>query len=151
MKVPETIRKEHEELHAELAAATREPGRVGEAARVVAKIMHPHFLREDEYAMPPLLLLRPLSQGRFDPAMAEVLPQVERLRSEMPLMLEEHKAIVGALNELAQVALAEGRPGLAVFAEKLKLHAAHEEEILYPAALLVGDLVKAKLPQPVRV
>jgi hypothetical protein len=151
MKVPETIRKEHEELHGQLAAATREPGRVGEAARVVAKIMHPHFLREDEYAMPPLLLLKPLSQGRFDPAMAEILPQVERLRSEMPLMLEEHKAIVGALNELEQVAIAEGRPGIAVFAAELKLHAAHEEEILYPAALLVGEIVKAKLPQPVRV
>jgi len=41
--------------------------------------------------------------------------------------------------------------GVAVFAEQLRVHAAHEEEILYPAAILVGEILKAKLPQPARV
>jgi len=32
-----------------------------------------------------------------------------------------------------------------VFAEKLMLHAQTEEEIFYPAAILVGEYVKSKL------
>jgi len=31
------------------------------------------------------------------------------------------------------------------FAEKLRLHAAIEEEVLYPAAILVGKYVKQRL------
>ena len=48
MKTPDSLRLEHEQLHARLAEAAAQPGRIGEAARTVANIMHPHFLREDE-------------------------------------------------------------------------------------------------------
>jgi hypothetical protein len=54
LMIPHSLRVEHEELHAELAKATREGGQVGEAAKAVAKVLHPHFLREEEYALPPL-------------------------------------------------------------------------------------------------
>ncbi|MBS0326494.1 MAG: hypothetical protein JSS46_08115, partial [Proteobacteria bacterium] len=36
--VPKSIREEHEELHQDLARATRQPGAVGEAAREVARV-----------------------------------------------------------------------------------------------------------------
>ncbi|HSF48523.1 MAG TPA: hypothetical protein VLA73_09195 [Burkholderiales bacterium] len=41
-RIPKPLKSEHEELHGELAAAAREPGHVGEAARIVAKLLHPH-------------------------------------------------------------------------------------------------------------
>lgn len=151
MKPPLSLRREHEELHADLARAGQVPGRIGEAARAVARIMHPHFLREDEYAMPPLSLLARLANGPVTPDMAAVLPLVARLKEELPLMIEEHRAIMGAVRELAVAADTEGDERYIRFAAELMVHAQMEEEVLYPAAVLVGEYVKLKLPQPVRV
>lgn len=53
-EIPAPLRAEHAALHDKLAAATRESGAVGEAAREVARLLHPHFEREEEFAMPPL-------------------------------------------------------------------------------------------------
>ncbi|HXV85487.1 MAG TPA: hemerythrin domain-containing protein [Gemmatimonadales bacterium] len=145
MKAPQSLRHEHDALHAALARAECAPGRVGEAARTLARIMHPHFLREDEYATPPLGLLPDLARGHVTAAMRAVLPQVERLRTELPLMLEEHRAIIGALDELAAAADAAGQSEIVDFAEELKRHAEVEEEIMYPAAILVGQYVKLRL------
>ena len=144
-RIPDSLRVEHERLHARLAAATQQAGRTGEAARTVAKIMHPHFLREDEYAIPPLALLPRLSHGPVTPDMGDILPLVARVKEELPLMLEEHRAIVGALVELASAATDEGQPEWAEFAGELRLHAQMEEEVLYPAAILVGEYVKSQL------
>ncbi len=151
MKAPLSIRREHEELHADLARAEREPGPIGEAAREVARILHPHFLREDEYAIPPLALLPRLAKGQVTPDMAEVLPLVARLKEEMPLMIQEHRAIIGAVQQFATAAESENDEKYIRFAAELLVHAQMEEEVLYPAAVLVGEYVKAKLhPQPVR-
>ena len=49
-KVPEVLKDEHEELQATLARATREPGALGAAARTVANRLHPHFVKEEEFA-----------------------------------------------------------------------------------------------------
>lgn len=152
MKAPLSIRREHEELHADLARAGRMPGRLGETARDVARIMHPHFLREDEYAMPPLSLLARLAKGQVTPDMADVLPLVARLKEEMPLMIEEHRAILGAVRAFALAAEDEENEKYTRFAAELMVHAQLEEEVLYPAAILVGEYVKAKLrPEPARV
>ena len=152
MKTPMSLRREHEELHADLARAGQVPGRIGEAARAVARIMHPHFLREDEYATPPLGLLTRIAkgEGRVTPDMAAVLPLVARLKEELPLMIEEHRAIMGAVRELAVAAETENDEQYIRFAADLMIHAQIEEEVLYPAALLVGEYVKAHLPEPVR-
>ncbi|MBI3630229.1 MAG: hypothetical protein HY217_11765 [Candidatus Rokubacteria bacterium] len=53
--------------------------------------------------------------------------------------------MAGALDVLAQAARRDRKPAVVRFAEKRKLHAQTEEGILYPAALLVGECVKAKL------
>ena len=149
MKAPLSLRREHEELHADLARAGQVPGRIGDAARAVARIMHPHFLREDEYAMPPLSLLARLANGRVTPDMAEVLPLVARLKEELPLMIEEHRAIMGAVRELAVAAETENDEKYIRFAAELIVHAQLEEEVLYPAAILVGEYVQSHL-KPVR-
>jgi hypothetical protein len=52
--IPEPLKEEHDELHGELVRATKEPGAVGEAAKQVARLLHPHFVAEEEYALPPL-------------------------------------------------------------------------------------------------
>ena len=144
-KIPHSLKAEHEELHDELARATQVAGKIGEAAKAVAKLMHSHFEAEEEYAMPPLGLLALLAEGKITPEMGAVLTMTDKLKAELPHMLQEHKAIVGALEGLVKAAKAENKPEYAHFAEKLMLHAQNEEEVLYPATILVGEYLKLKL------
>ncbi len=60
-------------------------------------------------------------------------------------MLEEHKQIVLALNNLIAVAKKYNEKEHIEFAEALVDHAKAEEEVLYPAAMLVGQYVKSKI------
>jgi len=139
--IPHALQVEHEELHATLGRATKEPGAVGEAAREVARLLHPHFVREEEFALPPLALLAELARSGVTAGMAEVLPMTRRLKAELPQMLAEHRQIVGALERLRVAAAAARLPAYERFAEALALHAQTEEQVLYPAAILVGELV----------
>ncbi len=143
--IPEPLKIEHDELHEELAKATKAGGRVGAAAQAVARLLHPHFVQEEKFALPPLALLKHLAEGRFTPDMAEVLAMTDRLETELPHMLAEHEAIVAALDRLVEAASEDGEPEVARFAEKLILHARTEEDVLYPTALLIGEYVKLKL------
>jgi hemerythrin superfamily protein len=144
-KIPRPLKAEHEELHGELVKATKEGGRIGEAARAVAKLLHPHFVKEEEYALPPLGLLSDIAQGKAGPEMEAVLSMTGRLKAELPQMLDEHEQIVRALHDLARAAKQQRRTEYVRFAEKLILHAQTEEEVLYPAAVLIGEYLKLKL------
>jgi len=119
--IPEPLKVEHAELHAELVEATKAGGRVGEAAREVAKRLHPHFVREEEFALPPLGLLASLAKEAVSPDMAGVLALTSKLEAELQGMLAEHKEIVAALRALVAGAEEESKPKHARFAEKLIL------------------------------
>src|SRR5512132_703795 len=86
--IPESMRVEHAEIHDELVRATKLPGRIGDAARALTTILHPHFVREEEIALPPLGLLAPLARGDMTAEMADVLVLTDALRAELPRMLE---------------------------------------------------------------
>ena len=143
--IPDFIKIEHEELHEELAKAIAAGGKTGDAAREVEAVLTPHFEKEEAYAMPPLGLLVPLSRGEIAPEMRSVLMMTDRLRADLPEMLKEHEGIHVALQRLAEAAKAENQLDAAAFAEHLAQHAEEEEQILYPAALLVGDYLRVKL------
>jgi hypothetical protein len=72
------------------------------------------------------------------PAMWDVLLMSDRLQTELPQMLGEHKAIVAALHTLIDAAQRENQMAYAHVAEKLMLHAQTEEEVLYPTAILIS-------------
>jgi hypothetical protein len=150
-EIPAALRAEHEELHAQLAKATKEPGAIGEAAREVARLLHPHFVREEEFALPPLGLLAELARSPVTPEMAAVLPMTRRLKAELPAMLAEHRQILAALDRLRAAAKTAGRPEYESFAAALALHAQHEEHVLYPAAILLGEHLERTLAKRLRV
>jgi hypothetical protein len=144
-ELPTVLTMEHEAIREELGRATHAGGRTGEAAWQVTRVLFPHIYREEQFAIPPLLLLPRLAAGEFTRDMEEILAQTEVLKTELPRMLEEHKAIVAALQKLLQAATAERLVGYARLAQKLILHAQTEEELLYPASILVGEYVKLRL------
>ena len=144
--VPGSLAIEHRELHATLDAITKLPGATGMAAFRVAELMHEHFKAEEEFAMPPLALLRPLAEGAAVPASAQrtTVAMSDRLKADWPRMLHEHTTIREALSVLAVEARAENRPEVLRFVDTLTRHAQQEEEILYPAAILVGEYLELK-------
>lgn len=146
IEIPESIRREHEAIHSGLVAATRAPGRVGTAAKALADVLHPHFVREEEIALPPLGLLAPLAAGEALPkeTLSTAAAMTAALRAEMPEMLEEHVRIRAAVADLRAAAEAVGAEAQVELADELALHARTEEEVLYPAASLVGDLLRAR-------
>jgi hemerythrin-like domain-containing protein len=134
-------------------------GKVGEAAKAVADILHPHFEKEEEYALPPLGLLSSLVSedheqmgregGEADSKITQdiknnVIVMTDKLNSDLPHMIEEHNEIVAALNNLIEIAKVENKTDLVAFAEKLKLHAKTEEQVLYATAILIGKYLKLK-------
>ncbi|WP_270938709.1 hemerythrin domain-containing protein [Falsiroseomonas oryzae] len=149
--IPEALKAEHDGLHAELARATRLGGRTGEAAREVARLLHPHFEKEEEFALPPLALLATIARGETVPqeTARTAAAMAARLQAELPEMLREHAAIVGALDSLSAAAGAEGHAEVTRFAEALKQHARTEEQLLYPAAVLIGAQLRlGNVPEP---
>lgn len=145
--IPLPLQHEHEALHERLRQATQAGGEVGEAAKTLARLMHPHFVKEDQIALPPLGLLAALARGEWNAEMAEVLTLTEQLEAELPQMLAEHQSIVAALNKLREAAARAGRGEIVAFAEALVEHARTEEEVMYPAAVMVGQVVRQRLGQ----
>src|SRR5690606_39075599 len=98
------------------------------------------------YAIPPLGLLEPLARGeKIETEVAdEAISMARRLRDNYNQMLDEHKEISRALEKLAEAARAEDNPEQVRFAESLMLHAQNEEQVLYPATLVIGDYLKLR-------
>ncbi len=147
LSTPHSISIEHRELHETLGRASKEPGTVGVAARALEAVMEPHFRREEEIATPPLSLLRTLADtGEVTSEMAPVLPMTEALQRELPQMLREHEAIRAAVGQFRKAAADAGRQEYVTFSDELAAHSRQEEEILYPAAVLVGRYVRLIVP-----
>lgn len=136
---------EHDRLRQELERATAVGGDTAGAARAVLEVLVPHMLLEEEFAIPPLRLLPRLARGEFTEDMQLILPKTERMKAELPRMLRDHELIIEALRRLLQAAVKEQHDGYAGFAQKLIHHAQQEEEVFYPASILVGEYVKKRL------
>ena len=146
LEVPRSVRAEHEMMHMTLLEGTKAPGRVGAAARAVAALLEPHYVREEQMVMSLLGLLTPLAAGKPipDAVASEARKMSDTLRREMPSMLEDHKKVGTAVEGLRQAAIAEHAPVFQHLAENLASDSQQEEDLLYPAALLVGDLLRAR-------
>jgi iron-sulfur cluster repair protein YtfE (RIC family) len=142
IEIPESLKSGHESLRAALHRAMREPGPLGAAAARVAQVMEGHMMREEKFALRPLGLLKALSRGETPSALADAAKLVEGLKREMPQMVDEHRQIAELLRLLAAEAEAAGKPGYVALAEDLIAHAHLEEDVLYPAAMLVGEYAK---------
>jgi len=143
LEIPAALRAEHQELHEQLLEATRVGGDTGKAAQKVAEKLHAHFVAEEAFALPPLGLLKAVTEGKDTRAEADqAISLSERLEREYSKMLAEHVAIKKALAELDLAARKESRREQQEFVRKLALHAETEETVLYPATLLLGRYLK---------
>ena len=100
MNIPEPLKTEHDELHRELIRATQAGGRTGEAAKAVAKLLHPHFKKEESDALPLLGFLKQLAAGGEVTDEEQILTAAQRLKQALPSMIAEHREIEAALGNL---------------------------------------------------
>jgi len=145
MRTPSSLRAEHEELMATLERAVREEGAIGDAARAVEAELRPHLEKEEEFVLPPLGALTLTGESDVDPE--RVIAMTGRLREELQDLLDDHVRIAVALERLSEEARRVGRAEYERFAHALLQHARLEEEVLYPASLLIGSYVRQKMLQ----
>lgn len=145
LKVPDSLQKRHEAFHAEFVKATKEGGKVGDAARAIEKLGTAHFAKAKD-VFPPLGLLPRLAEGKVTPEMREAVTIAERLRIGLPQIHREHSELLAGLKKLGEAAKGEGKADYVRYVERLTLHIQEEEEeVLYPAVLLICDTVKRGL------
>lgn len=147
MQTPPSVADEHRELHEVLQRAAKERAELGNAARELGRALVPHFKREEKIATPPLGLLPKLARETATADMRSVLPLTEALERELPQMLREHEVIRRAVQKFRTAAEASGREDYVRFSDQLAAHARQEEEILYPAAVLVGRYIARTAPE----
>lgn len=138
LAMPSSVEASHRQVQARVAAITNAGGRTGLAATELARVLRPHVRKEEQLALPLPGLLPGLAPGAPPADLAGALALAARLRAEMPAMLREHQDIAMALGTLRQAAQEGGNTDAAAFADQPAAHAAEEEQILYPSALLVG-------------
>ena len=136
-----TMEEEHEELHQELRKITKMRGKIGGAALRVAEVLHPHFERENELALPVIGVARELAEGKSSPDFPKALELADKFKAEYQRMLREHVEITRALDELEKPARRAKKQAVIRFTRKLKAHARTEEDLTYPAVLMVGKFL----------
>ena len=139
LQIPASLKGDHDSLRMRMKRAAREEGKTGELARQVMQVMDGHMMREEKFALRPLGLLKLIGRGEAPRDLADAIELVRALKREMPQMVEEHRQISDLLRRLASAAQAEGKAEYVALAEELILHAHLEEDVLYPAAILVGE------------
>lgn len=142
--IPRALQAEHEELREALTRLANETGQIGEAGTEVKALFDGHAAREEQFALPPLGLLAPLAAGAAATDAPAAIALARQLRLQLPDMLDDHVAIVAALQILLDKANELSRPDASDVARRLILHAQLEEEVLYPAAILVGKYLEER-------
>lgn len=146
VRTPSSLAAEHRQLHETLSRAVSAGGEVGVAAMELERALAPHFRREEEIATPPLGMLTTLASADATAEMRSVLPMTEALERELPKMLRDHDVIREAARKFRAAAERAGLTEYVEFSDHLAAHARQEEEILYPAAVLIGRYVSMTAP-----
>ncbi len=138
---PQTLIDEHRAIERHLEDISREHGRVGSAAKRVLAIIVPHQRREEEFVL-PLLGLCP---RRVSPDMAWAVAMSNRVKAERSAYYNEHSKIIVALDDLTTAARQWQDERLVTFCRSVAGHAVNDNEVVIPAAILVGVYVAREL------
>lgn len=139
------LKAAHEELMHEVSAASKLDGPVGSAAREVEWILRPHLRKEEEVALPALEALKAIVRRARPKELQAMADMTDRLEREMSDIAAQHAVIVLALEGLASAAKLAGDERHIELTRKLADYMKMEQTVIYPAAVLVGDIVKEQL------
>lgn len=144
--IPESIKEEHAYLLSKVKDLSLLNDSTGRAAKRLLEVMQHHFSEEEEYVLPPLVLLPVLTNDSIPANAQDVIVMTDKLKSQSSHLDAEHQMIKALLDEVAEAAVNDNHPEVAGLQRELINHAMTEEEIIFPSALLVGEYLKLKLP-----
>ncbi len=142
--VPSVIKEEHDYLLDKVYKMTLWQDSTGLAAIKLYDLMKHHFAEEEDYVLPPLGLLPLVANGKLPDQMKEVILLTEKVKSHLIHLDAEHQLIKAFADELMQAAATENHPEIIEFEKELEKHAKTEEEVFFPAAILLGEYLKLK-------
>jgi hypothetical protein len=144
-EVPASIQKEHDDLLAKMYQITLLQDSTGKAATKLYELMQHHFKEEEDYVLPPLGLLPLLAEGKVPDQTKEIIQLTDKLKAQLTHITVEHQLIKAFMDELMQVASKQNHPEIMEFEKELHKHATIEEEVYFPAAIMVGEYLKLKV------
>jgi len=147
LETPLSLQKEHEDLHSQMAEVRKLGGKTSQALERLVETMHHHFVYEEERAMPVLALIKELALKPHPPVIDQNLAKkaiklADDWADKYNDMVKAHEKICKAAEELAEVALEENQTAAVEFSDMLINHAHVEEDVIYPAVILVGKYLK---------
>lgn len=146
--VPSSLKKTHSELLNQLHEFTLIKDSSTSFALKLEELMLHHFQEEENYILPPLGLLPSLAKGQLPEHSKEIITLSEKAKSQMDHMSAEHQLIIAYIEELKQASTKENQPAITEFEKEVSKHALSEEEVYFPAAIMVGIYLKLKEVKP---
>lgn len=137
LEVPQSLKTEHENLLADFKNVIASGGKTAKKAEIFSKTVYPHFLKEEETILPLLGLLLTLAEGKWDIESEDLLLSADKIKKDFKELKKEHEKIIKILQDLKVIAKKENNFYAEKFVNDLTLHAQMEEQVLYPAVLLI--------------
>lgn len=144
-EVPSSIKKEHEHLLDQIHGITLFQDSAGLAAIKLNDLMQHHFREEEDFVLPPLGILTLLASGKTPEQSNEIIRLTDKLASQLTHVSVEHQLIKAYVDELKQADTNGSHPEIIEFEKQLYKHAKLEEEVFFPAAILIGEFLKLKV------
>jgi hypothetical protein len=145
-EIPQSLQIDHRETIERLVELTHRKGQVGIEAKKVLALFQAHTAREEAYIMPPLTLLPYIADGKVTPDMKWALAMCDRVKADREEILHEHEQLTDAMNALFNAADHAHDHEAREFAEGAVADSLNDLEILEPTVLIIGDILRARLP-----
>lgn len=144
-EVPSSIKKTHEFLLERIRKLTLNKDSSGIIALKLEDLMQHHFKEEEDFILPLLGLLPLLANEQMPEQNKELLLLSEKVKSQLNHMSAEHQLIAAYIEELKKASDKESQTEIIEFENEVIEHATSEEEVFFPASILVGEYLKLKL------
>ena len=142
--MPSSIKIEHDSLLARLHVVTLFQDSTGIVAKKLLKLMEHHFSEEENFVFPPLGLLPSLASGEVREKSEQIIQLTEQLKSQLTHMSMEHQLIKTHMEELEKAATKDNHAEIIALIRDVHKHATIEEEVYFPAAILVGEYLRLR-------
>lgn len=143
-EVPASLKEDHTCLLEKLQRIALFQDSSGLAAKKLKNLMQHHFQEEEDYVLSPLGLLPMLASGKIPEQSEDVIKLTEKFKTQLTHMNIEHQMIKAYMEEMKLADKDKNHPEIIEFETEVHKHAKSEEDVFFPAAILVGDFLKLK-------
>jgi hypothetical protein len=145
--IPQSVRMEHESVVAYLSNIATRKSATGKAAQKLIDVLKEHMAFEEAVVLPPLVLLPEISAGKITPDMRWAIALSDQVKADQQgKLLRLHTAFTEAALDLQQAAEDEQDHATVGFVRDLAADDLADREITEPTVILIGEVLRAKLP-----